>query len=88
MSFLDAISEKTIKRAKAKLRVVTRRHGEIGKRGGGKFTWELPEDFESQGDLEGQEGHIEEFDPLNNSSYKNDPLLKTDDPLNTTIKVS
>jgi len=79
------LSEKTIKRAKAKLGIITRRLGETGKRGGGKFTWELPEDgLEVQKDLEGQGGHIKEFDPLNNSSFKNDPLPKADDPLNTT----
>jgi len=78
------LSEKTIKRAKARLRVITRRQGETGKRGGGKFTWELPEgNLGVQKDLEGQGGHIKEFDPLNHSSFKSGPLPKTDDPLNT-----
>lgn len=71
------LSEKTVKRAKAMLRIITRRHGEAGKRGGGKFTWELPE-----GDLEGLGCQVEKNDPLNNSSYKIDPLPTTHDPLN------
>ena len=71
------LSERTIKRAKARLRVITQRHGETGKRGGGKFTWELPEST-----LEGQGGHIEKTDPLNNSSLKSGPLPKTEGPLN------
>jgi len=78
------LSEITIKRAKAKLGIVTRRQGETGKRGGGRFTWELPvSHLEGQDDLEYQEAHIRENDTLNNSSLKSDPLPKTDDTLNT-----
>ncbi len=36
------ISERTLNRAKSELEIVTKRQGEIGKRGGGKWTWELP----------------------------------------------
>ena len=52
------------------------------KRGGGKFTWELP-DLEVRKDLEYQGYHIEKNDTLNNSSLTSDPLPKTDDTLNT-----
>ena len=36
------ISERTLKTAKRELGVVTRREGEAGKRGGGRWVWELP----------------------------------------------
>jgi hypothetical protein len=66
------LSDITVKRAKAMLGVVTRRCGEAGKRGGGKFTWELPDShLEVRKDLEYQEAHIKENDTLNNSSLKN-----------------
>ncbi len=82
------LSEITVKRAKAMLGVITRRQGEAGKRGGGKFTWELPDgDLEVQKDLGSQEYHIEKNDTLNNSSFKSDPLPKTDDTLNTRESV-
>ena len=37
------ISKRTLHRAKSKLRIISRRHGEPGKRGGGTWNWELPE---------------------------------------------
>lgn len=78
------LSEITVKRAKAMLGIITRRQGETGKRGGGKFTWELPDgDLEVQKDLGYQGYHIEKKDTLNNSSFKSNPLPKTDDTLNT-----
>ena len=76
------LAEATLKRAKAMLRVITRRHGEAGKRGGGKFTWELPDD-----NLEYQ-NTVQKNDTVNNPSFNIDPLPTTDDPLNTTIEVS
>jgi len=82
------LSDITVKRAKAILGVITRRQGETGKRGGGKFTWELPDgDLEVQKDLGYQEYHIEKNDTLNNPSLKTAPLPKTDDTLNTTAVV-
>lgn len=82
------LSEITIKRAKAKLGIVTRRQGEIGKRGGGRFTWELPDShLEDQKDLEYQEAHIKKIDTLNNSSLKSYHLPKTDDTLNAPSAV-
>ena len=63
------------------LGIITRRQGETGKRGGGKFTWELPEDnLEVQEDLEYQ-NTVQKNDILNNPSLENDPLPKTDDTL-------
>ena len=78
------LSEKTIKRAKSKLSIITRRQGKTGKQGGGRFVWELPSsNFEGQEDLEGQGGHIKEVDPLNNSSFKKVDRTLGIDPLNT-----
>lgn len=77
------LSKITVKRAKAKLGIVTRRQGETGKRGGGRFTWELPvSHLEGQDDLEYQGYHIKENDTLNNSSFKNAPQGIGDDTLN------
>jgi hypothetical protein len=73
----------TIKRAKAKLGIITRRQGETGKRGGGQFTWKLPESHsEGESDLEYQDAHIKENDTLNNSSFKNATKGVSDDTLN------
>ncbi|MFC1933274.1 AAA family ATPase [Chloroflexota bacterium] len=80
------LSEITVKRAKAILGIITRRQGETGKRGGGKFTWELP-DSEVQKGLGYQGYPTEENDTLNNASLKSDPLPKTDDTLNTPESV-
>jgi putative DNA primase/helicase len=78
------LSEITVKRAKAMLGIITRRQGETGKRGGGKFTWELPDNhLEVQKDLEYQGYLVEGNDTLNNPSLKSDPLPKTNDTLNT-----
>jgi putative DNA primase/helicase len=77
------LAEATLKRAKAMLGIITKRHGEAGKRGGGKFTWELPGgNLEAQRDLEYQEYHIKNGDTLNNSSFKNNLLPKASDTLN------
>ncbi len=75
------LAEETLKRAKAMLGIITRRQGETGKRGGGKFTWELPEgNLEVQEDLEYQ-NTVHKNDTLNNPSLENEPLPKTDDTL-------
>ncbi len=53
------ISKRTLDRAKAKLKIKTNRHGESGKRGGGKFTWELPQnDFGCQDSIYGNDGDV------------------------------
>lgn len=76
------LAEATVKRTKTMIGIITRRKGEIGKRGGGKFTWELP-GLGGQSNLEYQEYPIKRNDTLNNSSFKSGPLPKTDDTLNT-----
>ena len=76
------LSEITVKRAKAMLGVITQRHGEVGRRGAGKFTWELPDHLGGQNDLEYHQAHIEKNDTLNQISFENDPLPKRDDTLN------
>jgi len=85
------LSEKTVKRAKAMLGVVTRRQGETGRRGAGKWAWELPQlsrqdDLESQNDLEGQEGLVETLGPLNHARHENVALPQELDPLNQAQK--
>jgi len=80
------LAEATVKRAKAALGIISRRYGEAGKRGGGKFTWELPNHLETQKDLQYQGGHIENFDTLNQNSYENDTVSKTVDPLNADLE--
>ena len=75
------LSEATIKRAKGKVGVITRRRGETGKRGAGKFTWELP------GDLGDQGGLLEKGDPVNDSSFENAATACRRDPLNTSEDV-
>jgi len=77
------IAERTLNRAKSELRIITRREGEVGKRGGGKFTWELPGHLDGQNDLHCQDCHIESAGNLNQNSYKKDPLPKTLGNLNT-----
>jgi len=76
------LSEITVKRAKSMLGVITRRQGETGKRGGGKFTWELPKGLEDQTDLEDHGDRIEKNDPLNHFSFENHYMAQKDDPLN------
>jgi hypothetical protein len=77
------ISEVTMKRAKARLSIATHRQGEPGKRGGGKFIWELPYGhLETQKDLEYQEVHIEKNDTLNQIRHENETQTKSDDTLN------
>ena len=77
------LSEITVKRAKAKLGIVTRRQGETGKRGGGRFTWELPVSHsEGQDDLGYQGYHIKKNDTLNNSEAKKGVVTERLDTLN------
>ena len=79
----SGLSERTVNRAKVMLGVITRRHGEAGRRGAGKFTWELPGHLDGRNDLHCQDCHIENAGNLNQNSYKKDPLLKTLGNLNT-----
>jgi len=76
------LSEITVKRTKAMLGVITQRHGEVGRRGAGKFTWELSGHLGGENDLEYHQAHIEKNDTLNQISFENDRLPKRDDTLN------
>ncbi|MDP7469307.1 MAG: AAA family ATPase, partial [Dehalococcoidia bacterium] len=75
--------EATLKRAKTQVGVIARRQNEAGgKRGGGRWTWELPDSVLGVQDVQGyQEGLIENVDTLEHARYKNDPLPKTVDTL-------
>ena len=45
------LADRTVNRAKVKLGIITQRQGEADKRGGGRFTWRLPDDLEGPSDL-------------------------------------
>ncbi|MBN2186015.1 MAG: AAA family ATPase [Dehalococcoidia bacterium] len=65
------IYERTLNRAKSKLRITSKREGESGKRGIARVKWQLPEDLEGQKDLDCQDCHIENFGNVNQNSYEN-----------------
>ena len=79
-----SIAERTLKRAKDKLGIKTSRRGKKGKRGGGKFIWELPADthLEGQKDLGCQECQVDNFGTLNKNRHENAPLQKSVGTLN------
>ncbi|MFC1917227.1 AAA family ATPase [Chloroflexota bacterium] len=77
------LAEKTVKRAKKKLGIITYREGETGKKGGGKFSWKLPETVSD--DLGGQTSIYKEFGPLNSFSLKNTENSAKVDPLNDPL---
>jgi len=83
----DGLTVITVKRAKVKVGVITRRVGATGKRGGGKYIWELPK-YQAKGsiqvkdDLGYQGNHIKENDTLNNISFKDVPVQPDTDTLN------
>jgi hypothetical protein len=70
------IYERTLNRAKSKLRITSKREGESGKRGIARVKWQLPEDFEGQKDLGCQDCQIEDIGNVNQISFNNptDPL--------------
>jgi len=70
------IYERTLNRAKSKLRITSKREGESGKRGIARVKWQLPEDLESQKDLGCQDCLIEDIGNVNQISFNNpvDPL--------------
>ena len=78
----QGLSVITVKRAKVKAGVITRRVGASGKRGGGKYIWELP-GYQAMGsiqikdDLGDQGDPIKENDTLNVESTP-DPILPID----------
>lgn len=75
------IAEKTCKRAKKKLGVITTREGQSGKRGGGQFYWSLPE--KPVDDLGGQVSKHDPLDPLNHFSFKMTEPTNIVGPLNS-----
>lgn len=77
------IAEITLRRARESLGVKIRREGELGKRGGGRSVWELPEVLGAQKDLLVQDAHIDKKEQVNQTSLKNDSLPKTGEQVNT-----
>ena len=67
------LSDITLRRAKTALKIVTKRQGEPGRRGGGKYLWELPD----LGD------HTDLVEHLNQNTLKIETFPTTDDHLNT-----
>lgn len=77
------LSEKTVRRAKSRLGISTRRQGETGKRGGGRFTWELPNNhLQGRNDLDGQDGQVKNVGHVNQNRHKNTPLTSDVSTLN------
>ncbi len=78
----------TLNRAKTALGIITHRLGEPGKKGGGKWTWELPPKdnpaggLEDQKDLGYQDVHTEKLITLIENRYKDSPAGKPVDNLN------
>jgi len=74
----SGLSEKTVRRAKAKLGIKSQRQGEEGKKGGGKFAWELPGagGLEGQKDLHGQVSVYGYLGHVNENRLKNGPDSK------------
>lgn len=77
------LTEITLRRARESLGIKIRREGEPGRRGGGRSVWELPEVLSNQKDLLVQDAHIEKKEQVNQTSFKNDPLPKTGEQVNT-----
>jgi len=77
------ITEITLRRAREYLCVKIRRDGEPGRKGGGRSVWALPEVLGAQKDLLVQLAHIEKKEQVNQISFKNGPLPKTGEQVNT-----
>jgi hypothetical protein len=76
------VNQRTLRRARESMGVKVRRQGETGRKGGGRWLWQLPEPLDARGDLVAQDDHIKEKGQLNQISFENDPLLKTDGQVN------
>jgi len=62
------INTRTLRRARESIGVKVRRQGEPGRRGGGRWVWELP------GGLDDHDDHIKESGHLNENSFGNEGL--------------
>ena len=62
------INLRTLRRARESIGVKVKRQGEPGRRGGGRWVWELP------GGLDDHDDHIKESGRLNQNSFGNDGL--------------
>jgi len=76
------INPRTLRRARESMGVKVKRQGESGRKGGGRWLWELHEPLATQDYLVDQDDHIEESGQLNQISLENTPLLKTDGQVN------
>jgi hypothetical protein len=81
------LSESTIKRTKAMLGVITQRQSDTGgKKGGGKWTWGLP-DPGAQPDQGYQGGVYKSLTPLIPSSFESTTMSNPDEPLDPPPEV-
>jgi len=62
--------------------VKVKRQGEPGRKGGGRWLWELPEPLDGQDYFVDQDDHIKENGQLNQISLENNTLPKTDGQVN------
>jgi hypothetical protein len=74
----QGLSVITVKRAKIKAGVITRRMGTTGKRGGGKYIWELP-GHKAMGVLPVKDDLGDQGDPINENDTLN--VVSTPDPI-------
>ena len=79
------IYERTLNRAKSKLRITSKREGESGKRGIARVKWQLPEDLEGQKDLGCQDCLIEDIGNVNQNSFNNHPEALSVGNVNTIL---
>ena len=70
------INSRTLRRARESIGLKVKREGEAGRKGGGRWSWELPEH------LVGQVDHIKENGQLNEISLENNTLIKADGQVN------
>ena len=77
------IYQRTLRRARENIGVRVKRQSEPGgKRGSGRWLWELPEFLGDHNVQDDHVDHIKENGHLNQISFDNDPLPKTDGHLN------
>ena len=76
------INSRTLRRARENIGVKVRRQGETGRKGGGRWLWELPEFLVDQNYLVDQVPLLGQLGHLNQISFENTPSLETDGHLN------